>query len=71
MKTIGESIRQCRLKRGYSMAKANQKTGIWKRDLYRYERNQRIPSLFTALTLADAYRVSLDELVGRTEGSDV
>lgn len=68
MKTIGESIRQCRLNCGLSMLAVAKKTGLWKKDLREYESNLKNPSLFTALTLADLYDVSLDELVGRTEG---
>lgn len=64
--TIGESIKQCRLKSGMKITAVSQKTGLWKKDICMYEANERTPSMFTALSLADLYNVTLDELVGRT-----
>ena len=64
-KTIGQSIREIRTKRGLSQKEVAIDTGISHTQLSGYEHETSTPNIWTLITLADYYNVSIDELIGR------
>lgn len=65
MQNIGDSLKQHRLSRGYTLEDIEKATGISNQNLSRWERNLVIPNIDFCIRLADYYGISLDELVGR------
>ena len=63
--TIGEIIRQKRKDKEVSVAELADMFGVTNNTIYRWETNEVYPSLLNAITLADFFGCSLDELVGR------
>ena len=63
--TIGESIKTCREKRGFSQGKLSRISGISQALISKWELDKSVPMTFSLLCIADALDVSLDELVGR------
>ncbi len=62
---ISEVIRRRRAELGLSQAQLAKETGVSLRQLARYEAGQQQPVLPVAVALADALRISLDELAGQ------
>lgn len=65
MKTIGESMREARLKKSLSAGQLQQMSGVLVQTIYNYERNITYPTALNLVSIADALDISLDELVGR------
>src|SRR5688500_7887252 len=67
---VGPRLRRVRDQRGLTLTEAAHRTGMSKSTLSRLETGQRRPSLELLLSLAHAYRVPLDDLVGAPEMGD-
>lgn len=63
--TIGESIRKQRLDRGWTQTELSSRTDIAMITISFYENDRFFPSVISLIALADAFEISLDELVGR------
>lgn len=62
---IGLTLRELRDKRGLTQKQLSEKTGIAEEQISRYENSAVEPTLLTLWNIADALKVSLDELTGR------
>lgn len=60
---FGRNLRLARQRRGLSQEKLAERTGLCRDTIFRIEMGQRSPRLDTLLTLADALRVDVAELV--------
>jgi len=60
--TLGERIRELRLKRGWTQQQLAEKVGIQQKQISSYERGANVPSGQTFISLAKAFGVSLDYL---------
>lgn len=67
---VGPRLRGLRARRGATLVEVSEATGISKSTLSRLENGQRRPTLELLLSLAAAYRVPLDDLVGAPELGD-
>ncbi len=65
---VGPRLRDVRRRRGGTLAEISEATGISVSTLSRLESGGRKPTLELLLTLARAYQVPLDELVGTPAG---
>lgn len=65
---IGEYLKESREKAKKSVYDVEREIKINHGSIYRWERNENIPSIEQCILLADYYGVSLDELVGREFG---
>lgn len=65
MKTIGERIREERLKRKLTQAKLGEMTGYSRASIGYVELGRVYPSLMFIIALADVFEMSIDELIGR------
>lgn len=65
MMCLGETIRQARRRRGLTQEKLAEQTGVSRAAIARFEAGEIEPSLKTLLSLADALKMSTDELLGR------
>lgn len=63
--TIGEAMKGCRERTGMTQAEATRLSGVRWSSLSQYERGRQFPGVLNMIALADAYGVTLDELVGR------
>lgn len=62
-----EHLLQARLQAGFQFRRAAAEAiGVDLRTLARYETGETTPSADVLIRMADAYRVSLDQLLGRT-----
>ena len=67
---IGARIKELRKKRGLSLRKFNEETGIAQNTLRAWEAGDRPPSLAMALYLVDLFELcSIEELIGGTLGT--
>lgn len=67
---VGPRLRRIRGRRGVTLADVSEQTGISKSTLSRLENGQRRPTLELLLSLAQTYRVPLDDLVGAPDVGD-
>lgn len=67
---VGARLRRVRHERGVTLAALAEATGVSKSTLSRLESGARRPSLELLLPIAQAHRLSLDELVGAPEVGD-
>lgn len=65
MRTIGQNIRALRQERGWSTHKLAAESGVPSGSICKYENDKMLPGVLNAIALADAFSISLDELVGR------
>lgn len=65
--TIGQSIRCHRKARRMTQGKLASRIGVKQCYISWWETNRIFPSIFNAISLADAFGITLDELVGRKE----
>ncbi|MDR4987131.1 helix-turn-helix transcriptional regulator [Bacillus cereus] len=63
---LGERLRICREKKGYTQSFVCEKAGLHKGTLSSYESGRREPKFETLTTLADIYEVTIDYLLGRS-----
>lgn len=63
--TIGEIIRHRRKKLEISGTELAKIIGVNSNEIYRWETGEAFPSLLNAISLADFFGCSLDNLVGR------
>jgi len=67
---VGSRLRQIRGQRDITLVELSERTGISKSTLSRLENGQRRPTLELLLSLAQVYRVPLDDLVGAPDVAD-
>lgn len=65
--TISESLKRFRKRFGVTQQQVATAIGILKPAYQRYEYATNIPSATVLIKIADAYNVSIDYLVGRTD----
>lgn len=65
--TIGDSLKRFRKQIGLSQTEIAERIGIAQQVYYRYESGRNMPSAEVILKLADAYNVSTDYLLGRSD----
>ena len=65
--TIGEILRNLRTKREMSAREIAEGIGVTTDLIYRWEKGEIYPSLLNAISLADFFGCSLDNLVGRVK----
>lgn len=63
--TIGEHIKQERLARGWTQSELSRRADINFTSISYYETGRALPSVIALIALADAFGISLDQLVGR------
>ena len=63
--TIGEHIKQERKKRGWTQAELARRAYANTISISYYENGRALPSVLILIGLADAFGISLDQLVGR------
>ena len=63
--TLGENLRKKREAKGMTLADISKRTGISVQNVSSYENGYKVPSLRIVVSLADIYRCTIDELVGR------
>lgn len=63
--TIGQIIRHRRKKMQITARAMAKEIGVHEEFVYRWEKDKHTPSLENAITLADFFGCTLDELVGR------
>lgn len=64
--SLGERLRLCREKTGYTQGFVCEKVGLHKGTLSSYESGRREPKFETLTALADIYEVTVDYLLGRS-----
>lgn len=64
---FGERLKQRRKKLGWTQTGLALRVGTTAANICRYEKGYIMPSLYLAINIADALRVSLDWLTGRFE----
>lgn len=69
--TISESLKRFRKHFGVTQQQVATAIGVLKPSYQRYEYSTNIPSATVLIKIADAYNVSLDYLVGRTDNPQV
>ena len=65
MKNYGELLKIHRLSKDLTLKEVEEKTGTNNGSISRWENSKAIPGINYCEMLADAYEISLDELVGR------
>jgi putative transcriptional regulator len=66
--SLGNQLVKFRERRSLTQLQLSIHTGIKRPALSHYEKDRREPDLQTLIIFAEFFKVSLDELVGRTEG---
>lgn len=62
---IGKSLKNIRESENLTQSKLAEKTGISQQSISRWESGQRFPNILDLVKLADYYKISIDELIGR------
>lgn len=70
-KILAQRLRECRAKKGYTQIQAATYADLTERAYANYELEKRMPKLDILIRIADAYGVSVDYLVGRTDNPNV
>lgn len=68
--TIGQSIRKARKERGYTLEALAKETGLPLTTIGNWEREEFTPTVTLLCCVADVFKISLDELIGRTPGGN-
>ena len=63
--TIGEAMKKCRERTGLTLCETARLSGVEHSNIAGYEKGEHFPGVLIAISLAEIYNVSLDELVGR------
>lgn len=66
---FGATLTRLRKEKNWSQAEIAGKTGVSRVIIGRYERNEALPSIEVAKNIADAFGISMDQLIG--EGQNV
>ncbi len=64
---IGKSLKQARENENLSQRRLAQETGINQQSISRWESGQRLPNILDLIKLANYYKISIDELIGRID----
>ena len=64
--TIGEAIKKARKDRGYSRERLARACGIARETIRKWEDGENSPTLVLLIPVANVLKISLDELVGRS-----
>lgn len=67
MLDLPASIKKVRTEKGFTQKQVAQTLGIVEQAYQRYEYGKTVPSALVLIALADAFDVSLDYLVGRSD----
>lgn len=62
---IGKSLKDIRESEKLTQSKLAEKTGISQQSISRWESGQRFPNILDLVKLAEFYKISIDELIGR------
>lgn len=62
---IGEALKYQRKINNLTQGQLAKETKISQQNISRWERNEKIPNINFCIKLADYYKITLDELVGR------
>lgn len=65
MRSIGTSMKVCRISRGVSVGELSERSGVSKGTIYHSERDLTYPGILVLTALADVLGVGLDEYIGR------
>lgn len=68
---LAQRLRECRAKFDYTQIQAATYSDITERAYANYELAKQMPKLDILIRIADAYKVSVDYLVGRTDNPHV
>jgi transcriptional regulator with XRE-family HTH domain len=68
MNEIAKSIRSKRESLGLTQEETALKLNITQSQIARFENGTKIPSLLTTIQMAEVFRCSIDELIGRRAG---
>lgn len=63
--TIGQSIKRARIERGISQSELSEMIGASQAIISLWECDRFTPCTYNLISIADAFDISLDELVGR------
>lgn len=64
---IGKSLKLIRESENLTQSALAKETGINQQSISRWESGQRLPNILDLIKLANFYKISLDELVGRVD----
>lgn len=64
---IGKALKQIRKNENLSQRKLSQETGISQQSISRWESGQRLPNILDLIKLANYYKISIDELIGKID----
>lgn len=64
---IGKSLKNFRESENLTQSKLAENSGISQQSISRWENGQRLPNIIDLVKLADYYKVSIDELIGRVD----
>lgn len=64
---IGKSLKLIRESENITQSELARETGIKQQSISRWERNERLPNILDLVKLANYYKVSIDELIGRVD----
>ena len=70
MLTIGQAMRKARKNKRIPQVKLSELTGIRQSLLSLYEHDKITPSIITVISIAEALKITLDDLVGRSIPGD-
>lgn len=65
MKTVGEIIKEKRLKKGWTTYRLAKEIGVTHVTIGYWEKTQRFPNALSLMDLADVFECTIDELCGR------
>lgn len=68
MKNYGEILKEHRIVRGFTLKEIEKATGINNGNLSRWERGEVLPNIEFCVKLANFYEITVDELLGISEG---
>lgn len=64
---ISKSLKLIREGENITQSQLAKETGIKQQSISRWERGERLPNIFDLVKLANYYKISIDELIGRVD----
>ena len=64
---IGKSLKLIREGENITQSQLAKETGIKQQSISRWERGERLPNILDLVKLANYYKISIDELIGRVD----